>query len=53
MAGNPLSVIVEAMQANHLASIRDTTSLLDLEAMQQIWLQNVWPMTGCWKRMVP
>ncbi|SEU18540.1 MurR/RpiR family transcriptional regulator [Paenibacillus sp. NFR01] len=35
VAGNPLSVIVEAMQANHLASIRDTTSLLDLEKLQQ------------------
>ncbi|WP_151736634.1 MurR/RpiR family transcriptional regulator ['Paenibacillus yunnanensis' Narsing Rao et al. 2020] len=34
VAGNPLAVIVEAMQANHLASIRDTTSLLDLERMQ-------------------
>ncbi|MHA0858414.1 MurR/RpiR family transcriptional regulator [Paenibacillus sp. CMAA1364] len=29
VAGNPLSRIVEAMQANHLASIRDTTTLLD------------------------
>ncbi|WP_150269658.1 MurR/RpiR family transcriptional regulator [Paenibacillus tepidiphilus] len=34
VAGNPLQVIVEAMQANHLASIRDTTSLLDLERLQ-------------------
>ncbi|OKP71435.1 transcriptional regulator [Paenibacillus helianthi] len=34
VAGNPLSVIVEAMQANHLASIRDTTSLLNLERLQ-------------------
>ncbi|UQZ33215.1 transcriptional regulator [Paenibacillus sp. PK3_47] len=34
VAGNPLSVIVEAMQNNHLASIRDTTSLLDLEQLQ-------------------
>lgn len=35
VAGNPLSVIVDAMQANHLASIRDTTSLLDLERLQE------------------
>ncbi|AHV98664.1 MurR/RpiR family transcriptional regulator [Paenibacillus sabinae] len=35
MAGNPLSVIVEAMQANHLASIRDTTSLLDIGRLEQ------------------
>ncbi|ASA20504.1 MurR/RpiR family transcriptional regulator [Paenibacillus donghaensis] len=34
VAGNPLTVIVEAMQANHLASIRDTTSLLDIERLQ-------------------
>lgn len=34
VAGNPLSVIVEAMQMNHLTSIRDTTSLLDLERLQ-------------------
>lgn len=34
VAGNPLSVIVEAMQANHLASIRDTTSLLDIDRLQ-------------------
>jgi len=34
VAGNPLSVIVEAMQTNHLTSIRDTTSLLDLERLQ-------------------
>lgn len=31
-----LSLIVEAMQANHLASIRDTTSLLDLERLQGV-----------------
>lgn len=30
VVSNPLQFIVEAMQANHLASIRDTTSLLDL-----------------------
>ncbi|WP_379130632.1 MurR/RpiR family transcriptional regulator [Paenibacillus sp. sgz500958] len=35
VAGNPLSVIVEAMQTNHLASIRDTTSLLDLGRLQE------------------
>jgi len=34
VAGNPLSVIVEAMQANHLASIRDTTSLLNIERLE-------------------
>ncbi|WP_339219988.1 MurR/RpiR family transcriptional regulator [Paenibacillus sp. FSL H8-0332] len=36
VAGNPLQFIVEAMQANHLASIRDTTSLLDLGRLQQV-----------------
>ncbi|MBT2293463.1 MurR/RpiR family transcriptional regulator [Paenibacillus albidus] len=36
VAGNPLSVIVEAMQANHLASIRDTTSLLNIERLQAV-----------------
>jgi DNA-binding MurR/RpiR family transcriptional regulator len=36
VAGNPLSVIVEAMQMNHLTSIRDTTSLLDLERLQTV-----------------
>ncbi|AIQ65253.1 putative HTH-type transcriptional regulator YbbH [compost metagenome] len=35
VAGNPLATIVEAMQANHLASIRDTTSLLDLDNLEQ------------------
>ncbi|MCL6603753.1 MAG: MurR/RpiR family transcriptional regulator [Paenibacillus sp.] len=35
VAGNPLSVIVEAMQANHLASIRDTTSLLNIERLEE------------------
>jgi DNA-binding MurR/RpiR family transcriptional regulator len=35
VAGNPISVIVEAMQANHLASIRDTTSLLNLERLEE------------------
>jgi DNA-binding MurR/RpiR family transcriptional regulator len=34
VAGNPLSTIVEAMQANHLASIRDTTSLLNIERLE-------------------
>lgn len=36
VAGNPLSVIVDAMQNNHLTSIRDTTSLLDLERLQTV-----------------
>ena len=36
VAGNPLSVIVEAMQANHLASIRDTTSLLNIERLEAV-----------------
>ncbi|MGF7047436.1 DNA-binding MurR/RpiR family transcriptional regulator [Paenibacillus sp. DS2015] len=36
VAGNPLSLIVEAMQANHLASIRDTTSLLDLTKLTKV-----------------
>ncbi|MFP4978157.1 MurR/RpiR family transcriptional regulator [Paenibacillus sp. CN-4] len=35
VAGNPLAVIVEAMQANHVASIRDTTSLLDFGRLEQ------------------
>ncbi|OBZ09723.1 transcriptional regulator [Bacillus sp. FJAT-27264] len=34
VAGNPLSTIVEAMQSNHLASIRDTTSLLNIERLE-------------------
>ncbi|MFE4714166.1 MULTISPECIES: MurR/RpiR family transcriptional regulator [Paenibacillus] len=34
VAGNPLSTIVEAMQNNHLASIRDTTSLLNIERLE-------------------
>ncbi len=40
VAGNPLSLIVEAIQANHLASIRDTTSLLDLTKLTKVvdWL---------------
>ncbi|GAB6991488.1 MurR/RpiR family transcriptional regulator [Paenibacillus pini] len=33
VAGNPLSKIVEAMEANHLASIRDTTSLLNMDTL--------------------
>ncbi|MDQ0194564.1 MurR/RpiR family transcriptional regulator [Paenibacillus wynnii] len=36
VAGNPLSVIVEAMQSNHLASIRDTTSLLNIERLESV-----------------
>lgn len=34
VAGNSLSTIVEAIQANHLASIRDTTSLLDISRLE-------------------
>lgn len=36
VAGNPLSTIVEAMQNNHLASIRDTTSLLNIERLEAV-----------------
>ncbi|MNO77513.1 putative HTH-type transcriptional regulator YbbH [compost metagenome] len=36
VAGNPLSHIVEALQANHLASIRDTTSLLDFSKLTKV-----------------
>ncbi|AOZ93040.1 MurR/RpiR family transcriptional regulator [Paenibacillus crassostreae] len=36
VAGNPLSLIVEAMQANHISSIRDTTSLLDLTKLNKV-----------------
>jgi DNA-binding MurR/RpiR family transcriptional regulator len=40
VAGNSLSMIIEAMQSNHLTSIRDTTSLLDLGRLEQVvdWL---------------
>ncbi|MCW3794954.1 MurR/RpiR family transcriptional regulator [Paenibacillus sp. LS1] len=34
VAGNPLSKIVEAIEANHLASIADTTRLLDLGRLE-------------------
>jgi DNA-binding MurR/RpiR family transcriptional regulator len=35
VAGNPLARIVEAMEANHLNSITDTTRLLDLKQLQK------------------
>lgn len=35
VAGNPLSKIVAAIEANHLASISDTTRLLDLGRVEQ------------------
>ncbi|MFB5678578.1 MurR/RpiR family transcriptional regulator [Paenibacillus terreus] len=35
VAGNPLSMIVQAIEANHIASITDTTRLLDLERLEQ------------------
>ena len=35
VAGNPLSDIVQAIEANHLTSIRDTTSLLDLRQLER------------------
>lgn len=35
VAGNPLSRIVEAIAANHLASISDTTRLLDMERLEK------------------
>lgn len=35
VAGNSLSKIVEAIEANHLASISDTTRLLDLGRLEQ------------------
>jgi len=35
VANNPLSKIVEAMEANHLTSIRDTTQLLDMNRLSQ------------------
>ncbi|MEO2206331.1 MurR/RpiR family transcriptional regulator [Paenibacillus pabuli] len=34
VAGNPLSKIVEAIEANHIASIADTTRLLDLGRLE-------------------
>jgi DNA-binding MurR/RpiR family transcriptional regulator len=34
VAGNPLSRIVEAMEANHVRSIADTTRLLDLKQLE-------------------
>ncbi|MCM3785848.1 MurR/RpiR family transcriptional regulator [Neobacillus mesonae] len=34
VAGNSLTTIIEAIEANHLASITDTTRLLDLERME-------------------
>lgn len=36
VAGNSLSMIIEAMQSNHLTSIRDTTSLLDIGRLEQV-----------------
>jgi DNA-binding MurR/RpiR family transcriptional regulator len=35
VAGNPLAHIVEAMEANHVSSITDTTRLLDLKQLQK------------------
>ncbi|MFC7678036.1 MurR/RpiR family transcriptional regulator [Paenibacillus sp. GCM10028914] len=35
VAGNPLADIVHAIEANHLTSIRDTTSLLDLGQLER------------------
>ena len=35
MAGNPLAGIVEAIESNHLTSIRDTTELLDLGQLER------------------
>lgn len=35
VAGNPLPVIVQAIESNHIASITDTTRLLDLERLEQ------------------
>ncbi|MFM9280081.1 MurR/RpiR family transcriptional regulator [Paenibacillus jiagnxiensis] len=35
VAGNPLSMIVQAIEANHITSITDTTRLLDLERLEQ------------------
>jgi DNA-binding MurR/RpiR family transcriptional regulator len=35
VAGNPLSVIVGAIEANHIRSITDTTRILDLKKLEQ------------------
>ncbi|GAB6929291.1 MurR/RpiR family transcriptional regulator [Paenibacillus sp. JCM 10914] len=35
VAGNPLAGIVEAIESNHLTSIRDTTELLDLGKLER------------------
>ncbi|MFI2858164.1 MurR/RpiR family transcriptional regulator [Paenibacillus sp. JSM ZJ436] len=35
VAGNPLAGIVQAMESNHLKSIQDTTSLLDLGQLER------------------
>jgi DNA-binding MurR/RpiR family transcriptional regulator len=35
IAGNPLSRIVEAMEANHVRSITDTTRMLDIKQLQK------------------
>ncbi|KOP64506.1 transcriptional regulator [Bacillus sp. FJAT-18019] len=35
VAGNPLAGIVEAIESNHLTSIRDTTGLLDLGQLER------------------
>lgn len=35
IAGNPLSSIVAAMEANHVSSITDTTRMLDLKQLQK------------------
>lgn len=35
VAGNPLADIVQAIESNHLTSIRDTTSLLDLGQLER------------------
>lgn len=35
VAGNPLAGIVEAIESNHLTSIRDTTQLLDLGQLER------------------
>jgi len=35
VAGNPLAGIVEAIESNHLTSIRDTTELLDLGQLER------------------
>ncbi|MDP4095722.1 MurR/RpiR family transcriptional regulator [Paenibacillus sp. P96] len=35
VAGNPLPMIVQAIEANHIASITDTTRLLDMERLEK------------------